>query len=313
MLLYIDFQRDLDDLVVADLTSRGYVRKPKHGRIDHFCIWYESISRFIPAQTYRVHLSPELLANPLYVVCKGVVDEIAMRLEQGQNVSPYLSSKTLKLRERDHLLIHWGIHHLHLESISTMQSDGLIKRSANLLFIRVDRQSVYMIDILKHGNKRKQTGEFEDDHLLNVVDKNWPHLHMELKGVLASQSSDKTPNVIRQIRRSNLSTFEYVNGRVIMPTLGPSSAGSPTAATIEFHQIQCQLEQLTLRLRNDLTRYFRLGRNQWMACVRLAGFGGTNYELLETFSKQIAKVEILGNQETVTIFAPTQEVINTFT
>lgn len=36
MLLYIDFQRDLDDLMVADLIRRGYVQKPEHSRIAHF-------------------------------------------------------------------------------------------------------------------------------------------------------------------------------------------------------------------------------------------------------------------------------------
>lgn len=288
MLILMNLAQDLDQLVTEHLLTFGYLAGDQDTPIHRFCIWFEHSERFVPHVPHQIELSQELRTNPKYESLKPVIEEIANKLRQGRDITPYQSNRAPKLasRGRDHLLIHWGIRHLHLSLFSTMQSNGFVTRSDELLFFRVHGNAVYLIDILAHA----EPDVFEEKRLLEIVDRNWPFLHMQVNGISVGRQS--TPKEIKTHRRNNMSYFGQVNGRLIMPTMGPSAAGTPTEASLSFNRHQRELHRLETEIRRDLLSYFPKCAEQWIAHIRLLGVWDKGFDIYEISTNQSMRIQI---------------------
>jgi hypothetical protein len=186
---------------------------------------------------------------------------------------------------RDRLLIHWGIHHLHLKSLATIKPNGLVARADDLLFFRIHNKSVYFIDILAHDED-----VFEQKKLLEIVDRNWPHLHVQINGM--QTELERTPEDIKILRRNNLTHMEQVNGRLIMPTTGASAAGTPDEATLSFNRHQRELRWLEHKIRRHFLEYFPMCAWQWMAHIRLSGIWEKGFDIYETSINQPLRIQL---------------------
>ncbi|MCB2263950.1 MAG: hypothetical protein LGR52_13610 [Candidatus Thiosymbion ectosymbiont of Robbea hypermnestra] len=127
------------------------------------------------ARPRQVHISSELAQHQLYrFEKKSVISEIINKIKNGDDLNIYLSDKQNELDHIDLTLTVMGIHHFHLGDtiVQNGKRKGLVKGTKSLLFIKIEQQDAYFIDILSHDIN---TG-FLNRRLLSIIYKNWPIL-----------------------------------------------------------------------------------------------------------------------------------------
>lgn len=277
MQITIDLRRDLDFAIAGELQTWGHEATANETPLDRYCLWFEMREREIPVKSYRVLRSRELESCSAAQRRATVLREIETAFQDGVSVAPYLSARAAKLGKagRDHMLLHWGIRHMHLSPISTKRPNGLVARADELLFIRIEGDVVHFIGILPHADPIA----FERKGLLVVVERNWPHLHHRLRKGYAER--DLEPSERRALRRGNVMHMEEIDGKLIMPTFGVSTAGSPAEATRAFDRQQLQLLDIERMLRERPADVFPEIAELEAAHVRLKGMWEYGFDLVE--------------------------------
>ncbi|HTD05665.1 MAG TPA: hypothetical protein VK751_17825, partial [Undibacterium sp.] len=170
MIVMMNLASDFDELVTGQLQKNGFVTSAAHNPYLRFATLYARTERSVPQIKYSMLVSTELQGNPQFQLLQPVINEIAATLAEGGAVLPYLSRMASDPNsQRDGLLAYWGIHHLHLSSISTIDAKGHVTRADYLLFVRFEGGIAHFIDILPHANRNA----FVDTALIEIVDKNW--------------------------------------------------------------------------------------------------------------------------------------------
>ncbi len=116
-------------------------------------------TRFISARPRRVHLSRELLSSAKYRSHRASVHAIVSKIESGEDLTPHLSRGTKTAYattgqsrrgrpDLDRLIADWDIHHLHLAT--TLDSDGYVTRTGDLLFGHFAPDDAYLIGVFPH-------------------------------------------------------------------------------------------------------------------------------------------------------------------
>lgn len=285
----IDLCHDLDLAIAGELKAWGHVPSDKETALDRYCLWFEMREREIPPGRYRVLRSRELQSSSEAQRLALVLSEIEAAFQDGISVAPYLSARAAKLGKagRDHMLLHWGIRHLHLSPISTKRPNGLVARAGELLFLRIEGDVVHFIGILPHAD----LSAFERKSLLEVVERNWPHLHHRLRTGHAER--ELNPGERRALRRGNVIHMEEVDGKLIMPTFGVSTAGSPADATRAFDRQQLQLRELEQMLRDRPAEVFPEIVELEAVHVRLQGMWEHGFDLIEMSTGLARRFQIL--------------------
>lgn len=120
--------------------------------------------RFISQHPREAHLSIGLSSGPNYEPHADAVAAIVTAIEAGTDLTPHLSrgirnsytaiadrsSQNNRRRDLDLLISEWGIHHLHLST--SMDADGFVTRSENLLFAKFSPDDAYIIGVFPHGS-----------------------------------------------------------------------------------------------------------------------------------------------------------------
>ncbi|CAB3804315.1 hypothetical protein LMG28688_05950 [Paraburkholderia caffeinitolerans] len=223
--------------------------------MDRFALLYTRAERTIPPVPYDVRLSAEIQQNPKYQTRRKAFDEIVSRLRKGESVRPYLSKLAVRAAFQDTLLLTWGIHHLHLNSIDTMNEHGFVTRkygTSDLLLLRIKDQTAYLIDIVSHGEPEL----FDNPRLLEIVDRNWPDLHFSNKLVTGAAFS---PEQVKNLRSNHANFAIQVNGRTVMPTLGIMASGVPVEVWGWYRAFQVQLRNVEADVRRRFYEYFPHG------------------------------------------------------
>jgi len=145
-----ELRSDYDRLVRLELAKYGYIEEPHHDDLSRQLILHDKQARLIEARPYRVYLSRELTSSPYLSSVRPAFDEFIECLRAARSVAPFLSKSTGTLDSKDHLLMHWGLHHAHLSSLSTMNAKGFVKRPDHLVFFRVQKGNAYLVDIVPH-------------------------------------------------------------------------------------------------------------------------------------------------------------------
>jgi hypothetical protein len=289
MQIMIDLCHDLDLAIAGELQALGHAPSDTEKPLDRYCLWFEMREREIPQRPYRVLRSRELQSSNESQRLALVLSEVEAAFQEGLPVAPYLSARAAKVGKagRDHMLLHWRIRHLHLSPISTKKPNGLVARADELLFFRIEGDEVHFIGILPHADP----SAFERKALLEVVERNWPHLHHRLRTGYAER--ELTPAERRALRRGNVMHMEEIDGKLIMPTFGVSSAGSPADATRAFDRQQLQLLDLERMLRNQPADVFPEIAELESAHVRLKSMWEYGFDLVETSTGLERRVQIL--------------------
>lgn len=287
MLIQMDLIDDLRRLTIDRLASHGFSTADCGSLHSLYAALDSHIVRLVLPSKYDIKISEQLRNNPQFELLRNVVDEISDDLRSGRSVVPYLSSQVLMPdRRRDNLLTFWGIHHLHLNSRTTLDKRGLVARADQLLFVRFDSSVAHLIDIIPHN----ETDLFINSRLLEIVDKNWPHLHHSFKKVTGH---DLTADLIRKVQKGNANILININGRVIMPNSGVGADGVLMDVKWQLDRLVMQLRIVERDIRVNYPRYFgaNLRLDQTFAHVRLVSLDGRQFELREEVSGSQVRAE----------------------
>lgn len=268
----MNLRHDLDELARAELTWYGPSKALEGDALGVHLALFDLRQRVVRAQRYAVHWSRELRASSTGVELAALLEEVTKRMEAGAELAPYLSKAARKLGSRDHLLMHWGIHHLHLSPISTIDSTGHVARSDELLFFRVEGASIYLIDIRPHH----ELSVFERDQLVDIVESNWPDLHMSLNRV--GPARKLTPADVRGLRKRNVNTLVRAGERTVMPAFGVTSSGHSLSGVMEADRRSRELREIERLVRENYEAWFPKS-SAWVTSIQLVGVDDRDYQI----------------------------------
>lgn len=199
-----------------------------------YCVWR---GRFVAPLPRHVHRSPELMADAKATEHRTALETIQTALRRGADINPYLS-RGLKRIGRDRLLADWGIHHLHLST--TLEPDGFVKRTGDVLFAAVTDSDAFLLGIYDHPRHANWAAE----EIFAVLVRNWPDsgLVIQMQGVvrLTKAPSDEER---RQLRNAGVASIMQIEGKVYVPAqIGMTTAGTPMAATRGAHALMRALD-----------------------------------------------------------------------
>jgi hypothetical protein len=244
------FEADVCDFVLNNMTYKPEYRAELGGKgaRDLLVLFMNWRSRQVDPQPRSVHKARTLLANrhmadPRYA---GAVAAIERQLAVGGNVNAHLSERILegyepqpskkpkKLTRRldlDMLLNDWGLHHLHLSTLTA--PNGFKARTGPLLVAAFRPNDAYLIDIIEHG-------DWTNDHLVKAMVEEWPDAG------LAQRLNGVTPDTLtadqrRALRNNGVNAPVNVNGVAYMPGLGFSGAGTTVRAARDADAVMLNL------------------------------------------------------------------------
>lgn len=294
----MDLVADADSIAVQLLSTLGYEPKPRDTALDRFAVLYTRAERTIPPVPYKVRLSDTIRQNPKYTKHRIAFDEIVSRLNKGESVHPYLSTRAVRAAYMDKLLLTWGIHHLHLNSINTVDKRGFVARKhgeSELLRLRIKDDTAYLIDIVSHD----EPDLFYNPRLLEIVDRNWPELHFAPNGITAEVfQSDK----IKALRSNNANFAIHVNGRAILPKSGVTATGIPIEVYGWYWALHAELRNIEADVRRRFYEFFPHSASPLLCLpavqnVRLTQIEPEFFVLQHHETKQVCHARRIAGQE----------------
>lgn len=194
------------------------------------------MSRLIRPVPRQVHISHSLQAKLLQSPHAAVVRHIVSDIEQGANLKPYLSKlvntavqipttpkKLGQRRDLDLLLTDWGMHHLHLST--TVEPNGFVTRTGDLLFAVFRPRDAYLIDIEPHRSWTKKS-------LIRILHKELPGARAThvLRGVV-DISYEPTEDEHRRVRNAGGGIVVMIDNEAVWPGSGVTAAGTSIKAS----------------------------------------------------------------------------------
>lgn len=182
---------------------------------------------------YRIistHPRKVVEANGLFIPMKfmAAYREIVKDITSGLSLKKYQSRKLKNVNYDDDMLSHWRIQHFHLGN--TLDEDGFIKRTKELLFIFFTKQTAYIVGVFSHD-------AWCDLDVIEIIHKNWPNEILRFK----RGNSEKvlTENEYKILRRKNCNaTIVLRDGTEYFgPGFGVTMGGYPVEATINAHKV----------------------------------------------------------------------------
>jgi hypothetical protein len=218
-------------------------------RLDEILIVYGTWrTRQLFPMPRSTHISRELSASTELGAHQTAFDAIAADIAAGNDLGRYLSrasetayepvtSRAVRLprrQDRDLLLADWGIHHLHLST--TLDPDGFVSRTEDLLFAVFVRKGAYLIGIYPHGS-------WGLTELLEIFVRNWGEGGLLLRSRTAiGLTQHYTDEERLRLRNAGVMSLIEIDGAVYMPP-GQTAAGTPSSVTHQVNQSRYALSQ----------------------------------------------------------------------
>lgn len=158
----------------------------------------------------------------------SVYEKIVSDITSGLPLKHY-QSRTLKdINFNDDMLSHWKIQHFHLGD--TIDNDGFVNRTGDLLFIYFTADIAYMIGVYSHG-------AWSDLSIIEVIHKNWPDELIKFNSTEKSKSL--TSQEYKQLRANGYNTTVTVSDgtEYFGPGFGVMSGHAPIETTIAVDRI----------------------------------------------------------------------------
>jgi len=214
--------------------------------------------RFVQPRPRTVHEAPELAASAKRVEHAVALQAIEVAIRSGADLTPNLTRRTkvpyvpTDIRDRrlqrredlDLMLADWGLHHLHLST--TVEPDGYVKRTDDVLFAAFSVNDAYPVGIFPHGS-------WAEHEAIAIVARNWAERGIvhKLHGVLGL-AQHPTPAERRSLRNAGVAVVLEIDGAVYAPA-GQTTAGTPTRVTMRADEASHALEDLRRRLADSPT------------------------------------------------------------
>lgn len=289
LLVAMSFVDDLDAMTTELLARAGHRGERRDRAFDRFATLHGFTERTIPPVPYVVRFSAEIRQNPRFETRKKALAEITSRLKNGETLRPYLSKRAAEPAYKDGMLLSWGIHHLHLNTIDTAGEDGFVARPqghSELLLARIEGQTAYLIEIVPHSEQLL----FWNPRLLEIVDRNWPELHRSPNQVTGAEW---TPEQIKHLRKYWGNYAIVVNDRTIFPN-SMTSAGVPVETQMRYRVLCEQLRAVERDVRRRFYEFFphkAEPKFSWPAIhnVRLVGIGDDHFLLQDQSTLRLSR------------------------
>ena len=192
-------------------------------------------SRLIKQQKYHVYMSNELKSNPQYKKFAKRIHKIKRYFKSGKDIRGFLSTNVNDfINTEDGLLRDWGIHHLHFEKSFYK---GSKKRTNEILFVMIQNDNVYFIDIFKHN-------DWLNLEALKIIYRNWKSALEPFK--LENITPDIfTEEQFKNLRKNDVGyTIGFDKGHcAYSPNLNPYSNTNITCKTVQLLAIIEKIEQ----------------------------------------------------------------------
>lgn len=255
---------ELDEILLKILDENGYSTKELMSRdlkFNNVLFHYLNLLKrqFKLEHIYEVHISKELKKKlNIDSRYKKIINKIKNKMLDKKSIVFYTSTFTEYVKyekdkrlERDKLLYDWGIFHFHLSGNN--KNDKYCKRTNDLLFVFVQNNIAYFLEILPHGN-------FENCKLLEVIYNNWKEKLVQhaVKGLI---SCDKVNT--KNVRKNNSLALYQIKDMVIFPPGGGlNSYGSSIKIINNVDQIQTYFLDIEEKLiRNNIFDFKLLNKN----------------------------------------------------
>lgn len=242
MLVYMNFQKDFEAIVIASLKALGSKKVGNCSPYQAFALLQDNRARQVPVNKYKVHFSDDLLDRSDWNNYQNSLADIIDRLERGNSINHCLSKTSANIDHLDQLLSYWGINHLH--PVLDGERDGKFpsitaERCGAVLFFRVYGSDIYLIDLLPHPSK----SDWINAHLVRVVDRHWPHLHRLYK-TATSVTEQLTDDQHKAIWSNGANAFVATERGLVMPAGGLVSGRSSLESMSQWFHITRKLEAL---------------------------------------------------------------------
>jgi len=249
----IDLYRDWITQLKSELSAYGYDTNQMQMSEVVAHTYLNLIKRLIKPVP-RIVLKAQNFSCPPDLITG--LTEIERKITCGEDLSSHLSRLLRKPTYNDPLLNDWGIHHIHLGA--TTDSDGFVKRTGSVLFVRFDNTNAYLIDVLSHGSWSQQ-------RLVKELHDNWPDSikHFRLNGVLG-QATTFTDKDVAALRKANVNTVVDLGGGVIYAPIGGgfSTSGISTEVVIRSDRCTMQLHKMQETIIDNIDSIARAAKEQ---------------------------------------------------
>lgn len=236
--LIYDITEDYNELVQTHLQSIGFSVFPDNLR-ESLRIYFNYVNRIVEQKKWFIEKSKNL-SIPQNL--QSGFDLLVSYLNDGKDITPFMSRKLKEPLFFDALLNDWGIHHLHIGH--EFEEDGFVKRNKEVLFIKFWQETAYVVAIGDHNAWSKK-------ELLEEIDKNWPNLLQlfELKDAIDISPRPSNED-IKILRKVGLNTAVEINGKFYS-----SIGGGYSVSGDSIHSLLASNQ--TLRKIRDLEKYIK--------------------------------------------------------
>lgn len=214
---YNKFEADLVNAIFAAFNDGGIEYTASDRALDDVLYQYLSLmGKLIGPRPRKVHISKELLAKISGSDSESKrLDELVRDMERkftdGSDVNGHLSKTILKAEYNDMLLNDWKIKHLHLDKNDSSFFDKNRPMSGDLLFVVVDHDDVYFLDVEPHGTPNV----FCLFKYLQIIQNNWEkELLVQIREIQSISFAVQSDADIKAMRDLRVNIFIYnINGK----------------------------------------------------------------------------------------------------
>lgn len=212
--------------IIAELLLNHYGLSHTAGEdtIDVIRRWVNVQLKLIRPVPRKVFKSHNIQPRTYDATIQQALQSIETKFTNGVDVNGHLSKSIFKDDYTDFLFSDWAVYHLHLSMSPDPENPHFMERSDRLLFVTLNENSVYFIDVREHD----EDYVFAQKALLQTIHDNWPEViePYRLKGIQIKQDITD-PETIHKLRKGGVTVIYRVGDGVYAPAGG----GVTTAAT----------------------------------------------------------------------------------
>lgn len=222
-----------------ELTEAGYTIEPDASCDDIMITYFTKCMTFLSPQAYQVHVYQEFECPSEY---KDGYNLLIKKMKDGDNINPHLSRTTKSTEKHDLMLYEWGIYHFHLGM--SVEADGYMERTKDVLYAYIKGNDIYIIGILEHG-------KWSDKDLIEVIHKYYPESIADNKMENAVLETQFNAEDRKQLRKARINMAVQMNDGTcyIGPGWGINAAGTSSWASlkmVEKHREFTEFEKMII-------------------------------------------------------------------
>ena len=210
-------------MIRAELKCAGYEDELPRDDQDCAIDYFKWALRFIPRMKRQINKAHDFECPEKHQAGLRLLEDAIV---SGADLTPWLSRNIGKPKFHDGIFFDWKVSHFHLGE--TYKANGMVEGHDEVLFAVVTPDSVFEIGIYVHGS-------WHEVEVLDVIDRNWPHLldSVTLRGLSQSRPATTSEEALSYREMNVLPFLKLPSGRLIAPPGGGvATDGTPIEATM---------------------------------------------------------------------------------